>query len=303
MADNETTTAPAETKNVKTVVDDMASKAFFNNTVDAANYYIRCATEYVDFANYHTVAPGLSQDDAGNLVFDPEIYPDGTRVMIATVSERVSQGNSIIKAIVVCPAPSLDAVIADAAGGAWLAKIFDTAINAAAVRALRKKDVNVTDPAVIEAMPKTLADYVTSSGGATSTLLEGFEKMWRDIKAVLAEMSKAFRLASPSKKEFRRAMESKSYAARTYPMLEEGKRGSIFAFAIDAFTQAGKDAGYDVTIFERWKSTRDETVIDVDADDEEGEFSLDALGAALAKKADAPAEPPAETEAAEAAAE
>ena len=273
---------------IKTVADDMAQRIMLNSTQDALAFLGRAQTEFSDFNEQDLVAQGLSQDESGNLVFDPAIYTDGTRVMIAKVTQRDTDGTKL-KAVIITPAPSLDQILADAQGKEWLAKIVDVQLNAAAVRELRKPDVEINDNSIVEIlskMPKTLADYVTSSRESSSTLLEGFEALWRDIKAALGDMAKAFKVANLSKKEFRRAMESKSYASRFYPMVEETKRGSVFEFAIQAFKAKSAELGYDTSIFDRWAANRDTLVIDANADDEDGEFSLDALTAAMSKPAD-----------------
>lgn len=274
---------------VKTVIDDMPGRTIVGTTTEAAATIARYMNEYADFNSYDLVAPGLGQDDTGALVFDPAIYTADMRVMIATVEKRISQGNSQIVAIVITPVPTVEAILADEAGKLWLGKTVDTALNAAAVRELRKKDAKATDPAILEAMPKTLADYVTSSRGGSSTLLEAYESLWRDVKSVLGEMSKAFKLANLSKKEFRRAMESKAHAERFYPMVENTKNGSVFEFAIKAFKTEAVDRGFDSSIFDRWLANRDTFEIDANDDDDGEELSLDSLSAALAKKIDTPA--------------
>lgn len=286
MADNQNATAnEAKAKNSKTVVDDMDRRRIVATTDEAAAYLMRCVNDYDDFVNYDLVAPGLSQDENGAFVFDPAIYTADMRVMICYVAERNGIGTSQIKAIVINPVPTLESILADQAGMSWLNKIVDTALNAAAVRPIRKPDAKATDPEVLEAMPKTLADYVTSSGGGSSALLEAYEELWRPIKAALATLSKAFRLANVSKKEFRRSMESSSYAAANYPLVENSKAGSVFKFALDAFTEEGKKQGYDVSIFERWKATRDQTAIDAGDDDDADELTLDLLSKSLTKDA------------------
>lgn len=298
--DTNTAATPKAAK-VLTVRDDMPSRAIRDTTAEAAAYIVEAAGKYSDFTSFDLIspidasreggsAPGLTQDADGNLVFDPVIFPESMRVMIAVLSQRGDGPNSsTVKCIVVAPVPSLDAILADAQGKLWLDKIIGTELNRIAVRGLRPDDANINDPTVLDAMPKTLADYVTSNRGGSSTLLEAYEEYWKAVKQALSSLSKAFKLANLSKREFRFAMSSADYASRYYPTLEETKKGSLFTFAIQAFIAEGKKAGKDVSIFETWLNTRAETTIDEKAEDDEAELSLDVLTQAMAKQAEAPA--------------
>lgn len=305
MATQPTTQAPeAKAAKVLTVRDDMPSRAIRDTTTEAAAYIVEAAGKYSDFTSFDLISPidagreggaavaGLGQDAEGNLVFDPILFPPEMRVMVAVLTQRgEGQGNSTVKCIVVAPVPSLDSILADAAGRLWLDKIIGTELNRVAVRGLRPDDANINDPTVLDAMPKTLADYVTSNRGGSSTLLEAFEEYWKPIKQALSTISKAFKLANLSKREFRFAMSSADYASRYYPTLEENKKGSLFNFAIQAFMKEGSAAGKDVSIFQTWLDTRAETKIDEKAEDDEGELSLDVLTQAMAKQAETPATP------------
>lgn len=297
------TVTPAKEPKVLTVRDDMPSRAIRDTTAEAAAYLIEAATKYSDFVSFDLIspidagreggsAPGLTQDAEGNLVFDPVIFPESMRVMVSVLTQRgEGQGNSTVKCIVVAPVPSLTMIQGDPAGVAWLDKIIGTELNRIAVRGLRPDDANINDPTILDAMPKTLADYVTSNRGGSSTLLEAYEEYWKAVKQALSSLSKAFKLANLSKREFRFAMSSADYASRYYPTLEETKKGSLFVFAIQAFTAEGKKAGKDVSIFETWLNTRNEAKIDEKAEDDEGELSLDVLTQAMAKQAETPATP------------
>jgi hypothetical protein len=130
-------------------------------------------------------------------------------------------------------------------------------------------------------MPKTLEDYITSDRGAGG-ILQAYEDLWRPIKNNMAKLSRPWRLANLSKKELRRALESAAYAREYYPTLEETKQGSLFVFALNGLIVTAKKGGLDPTIFERWLANRDEATIDVKDEDDDEEFDLDALTAAMA---------------------
>lgn len=273
------TPAPAAESKTKDVLNDMDARRIFNDTADAITYLAKCQTDFPDFNSYPIAAPGLGTDDQGAIVFDPEIYGEGVNVMVAVLKERGdAPGKSTVRAIVIAPTPDFAAILANEAGRAWAQAIVEKELNHVAVRQLRKAE-SIGD--VVESMPKTLADYITSnreSGG----LLAAYEELWRPIKNNLGKLSKPWRLANLSKKELRRALESSAYAAEYYPTLEEAKQGSLFAFALQGFIAQAKKSGFDPTIFERWTSGRDEKVLDLkdDSDDDE-EIGLDDLMSAF----------------------
>jgi hypothetical protein len=287
----------------KTVRDDMPAKRYFDSVELAAAALKNDLTVYGDIGDLPVVSPvdskrnaaGLALDDEGNFVFDAELFPAGMRVMISTLSTRVDGDKSKIKGIVVAPVPSFDAIIADDAGKAWLEKIVGTELQRIAVAGLRDRKVNgvlettdIQSIEVLDAMPKTLADFVTSNRGGSSTLLQAFEDNWKSIKAALAQLSPAWKRANLSKREFKFGMSSHAYAYQYYPTIEENKAGSLFVMAIQAFTVEAEKTGADTSIFAQWLANRNDTVIDIDAEEDADEFDFSALAAALNK---APAEP------------
>jgi hypothetical protein len=292
----------------KTVRDDMPAKRYFDSVELAAAALVNDLQVYSDIGELPVVSPvdskrnvaGLGMDEEGNFVFDSELFPPSMRVMISTLSTRVDGDKSKIKGIVVAPVPSFDAIIADDAGKAWLEKIVGTELQRIAVAGLRDRKVNgvqettdIQSVEVLDAMPKTLADYVTSNRGGSSTLLEAFENNWKTIKAALAALSPAWKRANLSKREFKFGMSSKAYAYQYYPTIEENKAGSLFAMAIQAFIVEAEKTGSDTAIFNQWLANRESNVIDIDAEEDADEFDFAALAAALNKPAtDAPIEEP-----------
>lgn len=311
MADvNQTVPAAdaAKAPKPKTVIDNMPGRTVKANQDEAIAFIKSAFDTYADFGEYQIVSPvdasrkdaegnpapaaGLDMDDEGNLVFDQSIFPPDMRVMICVLTQRgEGSGSSTVKAIVVAPVPSFDAIMADEAGKSWLNKIAETELNRAAVRVLRPSSADVDDITLLDQMPKSLSDYVTSNRQGASTLLEAFEDNWKSIKDGLGKLSKAWKLRSLSKKEFKNGLSSKAYASQWYPELEETKKGSLFEFALLAFIAEAKKDGKDYTIFETWQANRATHTIDADEEDAE-ELSLDALTAAMSSGEPAPAANP-----------
>lgn len=309
---------PAAAPKLKTVLEDMESRRMFDSPTEAASYLNTMASTLSDFGEGHdiigkgvalTVADATAENPNPEPVwtFDPAIYTDQMRVMVAVLTARVPGAQSKVAAIVVTPAPTVASILADDAGKSWLSKIIDKELNHVAVRPLRnpKEGENLDDLA--EQMPTTLAGYVTTTreGG----ILDTFNDLARGIIETFAKQIKPWEKARLTKPELRAAMSSRAYASEYYPLLEDrgqSKKGeelpSFFVLALTYAKQVAAVKGLDPAIFDKWLSTRNEATLttkpegdDEDADDIDLE-SLVFIDPA-AKKADAPATPaPAEPE-------
>jgi hypothetical protein len=232
--------------------------------------------DFPDFNSYPIAAPGL---DGETGEFDPEIYTDGMNVAVAVLSQRgEGLGSSTVKAIVIYPSPSLNMVLDSDEGTSWLeTKVMEKELNHIAVRQLRKAD-NIGD--VVDQMPLTLSDYITSNreaGGIAQT----YEDLWKGVKKTLGIKFRPWSLANLSKREMRRGMESASYALENYPKLEDRGEGkeSLFVLAAQLGKMQAVKAGSDPAIFDKWLSTRNEK--DIEVQDDEEDISLEDLDAAF----------------------
>src|SRR3546814_19941252 len=82
-------------------------------------------------------------------------------------------------------------------------------------------------------MPHMMASYITPTREAATGIMATFEALWRDIKKIMGQKSRAWTIANFSKKELRRAVESASYAAGHYPRIEKkGGDSSLLVFAL-----------------------------------------------------------------------
>lgn len=310
MADE--TTAAAESTEAKapkvlTVIDDMDSRRLFDSPEDAANYIGKCQADYPDFNGYPVAAVGLTEDGD----FDPEVYTDEMQIAIAVLTQRgEGAGTSTVKAIVIYPSPKVSALLESTAGSDWIAALVAKEANHVAVRQLRKAEGADEIADAIQTMPTTIEAYTTSGRESTGGILQSYNDLWQPVKKAIGTKSTPFRLANLSKKELRKAMESSAYALSVYPKLEDrenkkGEKESLFAVAANYGVLLAKAKGLDPTIFERMIAQRDEKVIDVTDDEDEGDFDLEAMAAELAAapaeatedstEADAP-EAPAETQ-------
>lgn len=270
----------------KTVVDDMDSRRLFDDADSATSYIEKCQADFADFGGYPVAAVGLTSDGE----FDPEVYTDDMQIAVSVLTKRgEGKESTTVHAIVIYPAPKIDAILASEQGRDWLTGIMQKELNHVAVRQLRKAETASDIADATESMPTTVADYVTSGRESTSGILESFNTLWQIIKKGIGAKSKPFALANLSKKELRKAMESASYAATVYPQLEtrQNKKGepeSLFVMAATFGQLLAKAESLDTTIFDRMLSQRNEKDIDVAGDEEE--FDLEAMAASLVKKSD-----------------
>lgn len=266
-----TDAAKAEAAKAATVAESMDQRRTFATVDDAAAYLNNCAEKFTDFDSVPLVARGMGED--GN--FDPAIYTGDMRVLVAVLKNRTKddKGNALpstVKAIVVAPIPTLDALLASDAGKIWLESVTDKELNHIAVRALRAADDVTT---VADQVPQTLESYITSqreSGG----IMETFDNLYKSIIAALAAKSPAWAKARLIKTELKKAMESAAYASEYYPALEDrGDKPSLFVMALQFGQRVAKETGADPAIFDKWLANRDAKTLKQTGDEED--FDLD----------------------------
>ena len=272
-----TETVVKESK-AKTVAEDMTARRKFPNAVEAIAYLSNCAATLTDFDDQVFATQGVSNDDEGNLVFDPAIYTPGMDVMISKLANREKGGKSTIKAVVITAAPSLDSILSavpvNPSVREWLEKIVDKELNHVAVRQLRTA-ADVTT--VADQMPTTLEAYISSGRESTGGIMETFNELFKDLIAAFAKRSPAWQKARLTKGELKKALESKAYALEYYPTLEDrADKDSLFVMALQLGINAAKKKGLDPAIFDRWLETRDAKAFDIEEEEEE-DFDLDDL--------------------------
>lgn len=268
-----TPATPAPAPKAETVAESMDQRRTFDTVDEAVAYLNLCSTKFIDF---ETAAPLVTRgmDEEGN--FDPAVYTPDMRVLVAVLKNRVrdDKGNALpstVKAIIVAPIPSLDALIASEAGKSWLDSIVDKELNHIAVRALRQAD-DVT--LVADQIPQTLESYITSQR-ETGGIMETFDNLFKPIIAALAAKSPAWSKARLIKTELKKAMESQAYAAEYYPALEDrGDKPSMFVMALQFGAKIAKDKGLDPAIFDKWLATRDAKTLKATTEGDD-DFELD----------------------------
>lgn len=278
MSNENTQTAAAETQ--EKTVDDIATRKVFV-TVEEALAYVGEISTYKGFDDLQQAIVGFVQD-GDDVTLDPAIYDDSMHVAVALVSEKDTGAKKMVPVgFVVYPTPNPEAVAATDEGSAWIAKLVEKEANLVAMRQLRKKDTAGNLPTyaeAVDAMPTTLAAYITPTRESATGILASFEAVWRDIKKLMGQKSRAWAIANFSKKELRKAMESSSYAAGTYPRVEKsGGDSSLFVFALTLGKvlcekhkdEDGNPQPLDTEWFDKALADRDSHQIDLAGDDDE----------------------------------
>lgn len=267
MTDTNTATAAKATESKApkplTVADDMEARRVFANSTDAAAYLNASAEKFTDFATTPLAFPG-STDDGD---FNPEVYTDSTAVMVGTL-RKAKEG---VKCVYILPIPTLDQLLANEGGKAWVERIILKELSHVGVRALREAEDIST---VVDQMPTTMEGFISTareSGG----IMETFNELYKDINAVMGQKVPTWAKFRLTKQDLKRSFESAGYAAEYYPALEtRGDKESMFVIALKLGAAFAVKKGLDATIFNRWIETRDAKKFE--AGDEDS-FDFDAI--------------------------
>lgn len=284
-----TTAAPESKDKRKTTLEGMTGYRTFDSTDEASAYLAKCAQDFTDFAEQPFALNGVN--DAGE--YDPAIYTDDMRVRVAVLKNvpRTTNGKkdpTTIKAIVVTPVPSLDSLLADEAGRAWLQKVADKELNHVAVRPLR--DAENLETAIAQ-MPTTRAGFIESSRDVGG-IMDTFNDLYKVISDKMGERAGVWSKARLNKSDLKKAMESTAYATEYYPALEDRGEGkeSLFVMALRFGQILAKHKGSDPAIFDKWLATRDQQTLAKAEQDDDSDLSLDDLVADLSDESDTAAE-------------
>lgn len=267
-------------KEKPTVAEGMKARSIFPTLAEAQQFLSAQADRFSDWPSQTFVAPAVTQDDEGNVTFDPTYYESNEReIMVATLKNKGKAGaTSTMKAIVMAPLPTLETLLGvesltDAPGVEFVREIIRKELNHRAVRPLRVVENPV--PAA-SAMPLTVENFITSQREAGG-LFESFDELYKKISDTMSDASKAWKKRKLTKSDIRHAMESKAYALDMFPELEEaGANGSLFVFALKLGVKAAERDGLDPTIFNNWLNSRDNAAYTPD-DEEDEELELDSL--------------------------
>lgn len=273
---------PAEKDKRKTTMEGMTGYRSFDSTDEATAYLEKCGGDFTDFAEQPFVMNGINQESGE---YDPAIYTDDMRVRVAVLKNvpRTINGKkepTTIKAIVVTPVPTLDSLLSDDAGRAWVQKVIDKELNHVAVRPLRDSD-NLE--AAMAQMPTTRAGFIESSRDVGG-IMDTFNELYKTINDKMGEKAGIWAKARLIKSDLKKAMESTPYATEYFPALEDRGEGkdSLFVVALKFGQALAKHRGMDSAIFDKWLATRDaQTLKATESEDDGDDLSLDDLVADL----------------------
>lgn len=283
MATNQTEAAKA-----KTVENDMPSRRIFTTLEEMVAYLAAQSESLSDFGDYPFIAKGFDPETGE---FDPAVYSDGMVPMVVKVtkrSEKTGEGSKV-KAIVVTPIPTLEALIDSEQGREWVRAKVMTALNKAVADPLRDAE----DPAsVADQIPGTMNDFLTSESSNKSAL-GTFDSLYKELDALFKKLSAPWERARLRKADIKKSLESTAYALSVFPTLEnrgEGRK-SLFVQFLEAGEKAAVGRGLDPAIFRKWMDNRDKTSANLDDGDEDIDFDTEDLLAKLGQVAGSESSP------------
>lgn len=280
---------PATDAKPKTTLEGMTGYRTFPTTDDATAYLAKCNDDFSDFASQPFAMIGVDESGA----FRDDVYTSDMRVRVAVLRNvpRTVNGKrepTTIKAIVVTPVPTLESLMSDEAGLAFVQKVIDKELNHIAVRPLR--DAENLDTAM-EQVPTTRSGFIESNRDAGG-IMDTFNDLYKTINDTLSKQVPLWSKARLIKAEMKKAMESRAYALEYYPALEDrgtdgnGKaKDSLFVLALQFGLRLAKSKGADPAIFDKWLSTRDQQTLAASTQDDEDDISLDDLVADMGEPA------------------
>jgi hypothetical protein len=162
-------------------------------------------------------------------------WKDAEAVVVATLGVKLPAGMAV-RAIMVYPTPTVEAVQEVDGGPDWLAKIAEKEFSLVSARALRSVEPEMGASALYEAakrMPVDAATYVEENrrGGIDTSAID---KIWQGFRASIKSQLPALDATLPRKADVIRCIRSAAAARAEYPDLEQQK---IFVFLAETMAK------------------------------------------------------------------
>lgn len=227
-----------------------------------------------------TVENNLPTDDDGNPYF-----PEDSLIVVAKFREKVKNGPSLDRALIVTYAPTFEQFMASEVGEAWVRDQVSTGINRRLFQrytAASKPDKGLTHEQIMEALPTTVDEYATSSRSAGTRVDLGAYSTLRPLVLDKMNQNAAIKRYNFNSELLRKAMQSKAFAETMYPELEAA---GVFQKAYNAFRAMGErhnanvkakraagepldekvDVTLDLSIFDSWEADREQRTFTAEA--------------------------------------
>ena len=199
-----------ETK-VNAIKKVLPARKRYDSIADAIAALTKAAGETDNFYGLPIAIQG--QDADGNV--DESVY-ESMGAIVARVNAKGDEAKgkeSGIKGIVVFPVPTLDSLIGDESGKAWLDKIAEKEAALVIFRSFREASTLDEFNAGVAKSPKTMAELIAQhTRGAAGLDTETFDATWPGLRTFLKKKQPNLDKALPQKAEVIKCIRSASYA-------------------------------------------------------------------------------------------
>jgi hypothetical protein len=186
-----------------------------------------------------------------------DMYADSHATLAYVAGSARSKEGASIKAVVMFPTPTLDAVLANADAHSWLDKITNKELRHVAFRGYRDADTYAELNAGYESAPTTLEAYLASHARGTAEEIDSdtFDAIWPSYRKHLVKDNPALVKILPAKQEIIKSIRSKSYADAMHSELE-AKNVFLALAATIVQIATSQDSPLDASAIKEWAKNR-----------------------------------------------
>lgn len=235
-------------------LDTIEAKNFEASESQAASDYIQKVVEVCDV---NSVEPVFN--------FDPnEPIPEGFGLSVIPLTKRIAGQGIVVEGVCISAIPSLDNIVAEVSGSAWIAKQILSIMVRAVKTAASKTAEDITS------IPLKVGDFITSSRASGLLAFNACAPLY--VKAL---KEKSSRLKFLNKALLRQILSSAAFAEQQLPGVDQAQ----WVLVINSMIAHAKTEGIESGLLSHWLNTRDQVEVDtgdIDLSDLDDMFEDDA---------------------------
>lgn len=229
----EQTNATVETPTMQSI----EAKNFEASETEAASSYINTVVELCAAENVEPV-----------FNFDPEQpIQDGYGLSVIPLTKRVTGKGFVVEGVCIAAVPSIDNIVAEASGSAWIAK---------QVLSIMLKNIRTAASKTAEditSIPLKVGDFITSSRASGLLAFNACAPLY--VKAL---KEKSTRLKFLNKALLRQILSSAAFAEQQLPGVDQAQ----WVLVINSMIAHAKTESIEAGLLTHWLNTRDQVEVD-----------------------------------------
>lgn len=218
-------------------MQSIEAKNFEASETEAASNYINTVVEICTASNVEPV-----------FNFDPaEPIPDGYGLSVIPLTKRVAGQGFIVEGVCISAVPSIDNIISEATGSAWIAKQILSIMLKSIKTAASKSAEDITS------IPLKVGDFITSSRASGLLAFNACAPLY--VKAL---KEKSPRLKFLNKALLRQILSSSAFAEQQLPGVDQAQ----WVLVINSMIAHAKTESIEAGLLTHWLNTRDQVEVD-----------------------------------------